>query len=129
MNKRGFTLIEVIGVVTVLSIILIVAVPALTKTLKRNEQNKYNDYIENLNIAAENYVVDKLKAGETFNDYMVFSMGDLIDDGYIKEIMTNPETKEKITRDYKIKVTRDLDGTFKYEIFSPEDLEENNIGE
>lgn len=129
MNRKGFTLIEVIGVVTVLSIILIVAVPALTKTLKRNEQNKYNDYIENLEMAAENYVIDKLQEGEAFNDYMIFSMGDLIDAGYIKEIMTNPETKEKITRDYKIKVTRELDGTFKYEIVNPTDLEENNIGD
>ena len=122
MNKKGFTLVEVRGVVTVLALILIVAVPSLTKTLKKNEQNKYNDYIENLEMAAENYVVDKLQEGQSFNDYMIFSMGDLIDNGYVKEIMTNPETNEKITRDYKIKVTKNADGTFKYEIFSPEEL-------
>ena len=129
MNKKGFTLIEIIGIVVILSVIFIVAVPSLTKTLKKNEQNKYNDYIENLNIAAENYVVDKLQAGETFNDYMEFTIGDLIDAGYIKEIITNPETNETITRDYKIKVTREVDDTFKYEIFNPENLEENNTGE
>lgn len=122
MNKKGFTLIEIIGVVTVLSLILIVAVPSLTKTLKRNEQNKYKDYVDNLKIAAENYVVDKLKSGETFeDDYMSFSIGDLIDAGYIKELITNPVTNEKITRDYEIKVTKEINGTFKYEIINPQE--------
>lgn len=123
-KKNGFTLIEIIGVVTVLSIILIVAVPSLTKTLKRNAQNKYNDYIDNLKIAAENYVIDKLQSGETFNDYMIFSVGDLIDAGYITEVMTNPITNEKVTRNYEIKVTKEIDGTFKYEIFNPQESSE-----
>ena len=116
MNKKGFTLIEVIGVVTVLSIILIVAVPALTKTIKRNEQNKYDEFVSTYETAAENYLVDKFKNGETFEEYMVFSMGELIDAGYIKEILVDPKNNEKITRDYNIKVTQKIDKTYEYKL-------------
>ena len=70
-KQKGFTLIEIIGVVVILSLLLILTVPSLTKTLKRNEQNKYNDYIDNLKIAAENYVVNKLKEGVMIDDVLV----------------------------------------------------------
>ena len=35
-NKRGFTLIEVIGVITVLSLLLLITMPALTKMKSNN---------------------------------------------------------------------------------------------
>lgn len=120
MNKqKGFTLIEIIGVVTILSLILIVAVPSLTKTLKRNEEKKYNDYIENLNIAAENYAVNKLKKGQFFEDgkdYNYISLGQLIDDGYIKDTIKNPENNKILARDSRIKVSKKVDGTFEYDV-------------
>ena len=115
-NKSGFTLIEIIGVVTVLSIILIVAVPSLTRTLKRNEQNKYNDYINNLKIAAENYIVEQLKNGETINDNLKITLGDLIDSGYIKEVIENPENNKKLSRYTAINVTKNLDNTLLYNV-------------
>lgn len=120
MNKqKGFTLVEVIGVVTVLALILVVAVPSLTKTLKRNEQNKYNDYIDNLKIAAENYVVEKLKEGQFFEDgkdYNYISLGDLIDAGYIKNTIINPENDKILSRDSRVKIYKEADNTFSYDV-------------
>ena len=116
MNKRGFTLIEVIGVITVLSIILIVAVPSLTRTLKRNEQNKYNDFIDNLKIASENYVVKLLKSGEVVNETIYMTLGDLIDSGYINETVANPEYNKTLSRDTRIKAYKEVDGTYSYDI-------------
>lgn len=116
MNRKGFTLVEIIGVVTVLALILIVAVPSLTKTLKRNEQKKYDDYIDNLKMAAENYVVSKLKEGLVIGDYFIVSLGDLIDSGYVNDTVTNPQNDQKLTRNTIIKVKKDLDNTFKYNI-------------
>lgn len=120
MNKKGFTLIEIIGVITVLALILIVAVPTLTRTLKRNEQSKYNNYIDNLKIAAESYLVNQLKEGQIFEadkDYTYVSLGDLIDAGYVKESITNPSNDGKLSRDAKVKVIKELDGTFKYDFY------------
>lgn len=117
-NKKAFTLIEVIGVIAILGLILIVAVPSMTKTLKRNEQKKYDNYINNLKLVSENYLVDQLqKKNITFKDDVTyFSLGDIIDAGYIKEIITNPNNDKKISRDTRIKVIRDIDNTYLYEI-------------
>ena len=131
MNKRGFTLIEVIGVITVLSIILIVAVPSLTRTLKRNEQNKYNDFIDNLKIASENYVVKLLKSGEVVNEAIYMTLGDLIDSGYINETVTNPEYNKTLSRDTRIKAYKEVDGTYSYDIHecynTTEDYDKENL--
>lgn len=113
MNKKGFTLIEVIGVVTVLALILIVAVPSLTRTLKRNEQNRYNDYIDNLKVAAENYMVSKLKEGESIDS---IRLGELIDEGYVNDVITNPENDIQLSRSTKITVLDELDSANKYEV-------------
>ena len=119
MNKKGFTLIEIIGVVTVLSLILIVAIPSLTKTVKRNSQNKYNDYIDNIKIAAENYVVDKLKEGsfiEEGKDTNYISLGKLMDVGYVENAVSNPKNNKTLSRDTRIKVQKQPDNTYSYEI-------------
>lgn len=119
-NKRAFTLIEVIGVIATLGLILLVAVPSMTKTLKRNEQKKYDNYITNLKLVSENYLVDQLQKGKiTFNedsDITYFSLGDIIDAGYIKDVITNPNNDKKISRDTRIKATKNMDSTYSFEV-------------
>lgn len=119
-NKRAFTLIEVIGVIATLGLILLVAVPSMTKTLKRNEQKKYDNYITNLKLVSENYLVDQLQKGEiTFNedsDVAYFSLGDIIDAGYVKDVITNPNNDKKISRDTRIKATKNMDSTYSFEV-------------
>lgn len=117
-NKKAFTLIEMIGIITILALILLVALPSMTKTLKRNEQKKYDNYMNNLKIISENYLVDQLqKKNITFVDSVAyFTLGDLIDAGYVKDAITNPGNDKKLSRDTKIKVIRDIDNTYSFEI-------------
>lgn len=117
-KKSGFTLIEIIGVVTILALILLVSVPALTKTLKKNEQKKYDSYVDNLKIATENYIVkqENLMSDITTIGYTYITIQDLIDTKLINELAINPDTEEKLSRDTRIKITKDIDGTFNYEV-------------
>ena len=115
-NKKAFTLVEVIGVITILSLMLLVTVPALTKTLKRNEQKKYDAYIDNLKIVSETYVVKQLKEGIVIGDEYYITLGDLIDSGYVENTIVNPENENKLSRETKIKVSKNLDGSFKYDV-------------
>lgn len=115
-NKKAFTLVEVIGVITILSLMLLVTVPALTKTLKRNEQKKYDAYIDNLRIVSESYVVKQLKEGIVIGDEYYITLGNLIDNGYIENTIVNPENENKLSRDTQIKVTKNLDGSFNYNV-------------
>ncbi len=117
-NKRAFTLIEMIGIITILALIMLIALPSMTKTLKRNEQKKYDNYINNLKLVSENYLVDQLqKKNITFNnDVTYFSLGDIIDAGYVKDVITNPNNDKKISRDTRIKVTQNIDSTYSFEV-------------
>lgn len=116
MNKnRGFTLVEVIGVVLILSLILIISVPSLTRTLKRNEQKKYDAYLDNVKLASENYFVTKVLKNDSVDNYSI-KLGDLIDEGYITEVITNPKNEKKLSRDTEINITKKEDGTYNYEV-------------
>lgn len=117
-NKKGFTLIEMIAIITLLALILLVALPSMTKTLKRNEQKKYDNYINNLKLISESYLVDQLQKENIIfkNDSAYFTLGDIIDAGYIKETITNPDNNKKISRDTKIVVTKNLDSTYSFAV-------------
>jgi len=41
MNKRGFTLVELLGVITILSIIMLIAIPNITSVLDKNKKESY----------------------------------------------------------------------------------------
>lgn len=117
-NKKGFTLIEVIGVITVLSLILLIAMPALTKTLKRNEKQYYNDYVNNLKLATETYIVKNIDDYPQLNDiqgeaYIEISL--LLKNGYIDNIIKNPDLPDEEQPDHVL-VTLNADGTFNYQV-------------
>ncbi len=41
MNKRGFTLVELLGVIIILSIIMLLAIPNVTSVLEKNKKETY----------------------------------------------------------------------------------------
>lgn len=55
MNKKGFTLIEMIGVVIILSIILMIVFPATSRLIKDNDTKKFDYYYDTLLLASESY--------------------------------------------------------------------------
>lgn len=75
MNKKGFTLIELISAIVILALVLIIAIPALGNfaTLARKQQK--NNLIEDIKTNAQRYALD---SGET-----LFFVKDLVDYGYI----------------------------------------------
>ena len=87
MNKKGFTLVEMLGILVVLSIIVVISVPAITGSLKRARQEKYDNWLKSLYIAAEEYTEShreefyEVNAGAT--SYLSIQL--LLDQGYLKE--------------------------------------------
>ena len=41
MNKKGFTLVELLGVIVILSIIMLIAIPNVVSTLERSKKDTY----------------------------------------------------------------------------------------
>ena len=125
MKKHGFTLVEMLGILVVLSIIVVISVPAITSSLKKADQQRYNDWLDNLYIAAEEYVEShredfyEVNAGAT--SYLSIKL--LLDQGYLKDSVKDPETGKDITDVAIVKITVNEDQTLKYELIYKSDLD------
>lgn len=119
MNKKGFTLVELIAIILVLSIILTVVFISLTGSIENTKESEYKNFILNLEMAAETYVNlpgiykdidEKIKNGE----HVQISVYDLISKGIIDEIPTNPKTDGEFTN--YISVTKNSNNEFVFTV-------------
>jgi Tfp pilus assembly protein PilE len=120
MNKYGFTLVELLGTVVVLGLILIFAVPSIVQTMRRAEVNEASAFINRLYNASETYIetnrdaFDQLKTTGGFVD---ISISTLLNEGYIKELGSDPNTLIAVTADDTVTATKNADGTISYALY------------
>lgn len=58
LNRKGFTLVEVIAAVVILSVLMLLLVPSVNSLLQRGKDNSYVDLKQSFLLAAEEYVND-----------------------------------------------------------------------
>ncbi len=83
MNKKGFTLIEIIAAIGILAIILLVVIPNINSLISTNKTRLYEEQENRLKEAAIKYLND-IYFEET--DTMVVTKDVLINGGYINEM-------------------------------------------
>ncbi len=82
-NKKGFTLIELIGVVTLLALIALVVYPAINSVIKNSKEKAYKDQIELLIKAAKEWGIDHAEDLPEEGGTMSLSISSLLQGGYI----------------------------------------------
>ncbi len=118
MKKKGFTLVELLGVLVVLAIMLIVTVPAITSSLKSADQKKYESFVQNITESAELYVESNLELFPELGNVggtAVITVGDLVDNGFLKADLVNPKTDQVVDLKEGILVTVQEDRTKQYQ--------------
>ena len=83
MNKKGFTLIELIGVMIIISILTILVIPTIVKVLKDNKNKLYYTQVDLIENAARLWGSDndeKLSKSEV----TYLSVDKLLSEGYIE---------------------------------------------
>ena len=68
MNKKGFTMIELMAAITLLGIMLTLAVVSVSKYLNKARNTAYKDYEKTLEGAATNYFLDHTGLLPEIND-------------------------------------------------------------
>ncbi|MBR4693346.1 MAG: prepilin-type N-terminal cleavage/methylation domain-containing protein [Bacilli bacterium] len=69
MNKKGFTLIEILAAVTILGILSVLAIGWYTNYLEYSKKNSYKTMAKSISTAAEEYVMDNPGAAtKTFGE-------------------------------------------------------------
>ena len=83
--KRGFTLIEMMIVMAIITIIISIAVPMYQKSLVRAKESVLKNNLFTLRTVIDEYTYDKQKGPQ--------SLQDLVTEGYLRAIPTDPITK------------------------------------
>ncbi|MDD3048373.1 MAG: DUF5011 domain-containing protein [Bacilli bacterium] len=103
MNKKGFTLVELLAAIIILGILALLIVPTVLKTTDQFKEEAYKNMVKNIENAARLYV-DNHKTDDFFvpeinipGSDIYISLQDLIDDGSIKAPITDPKTDSVIS--------------------------------
>ncbi len=94
INKKGFTLVELLVVLVILTVIMTIAIPSVTSSIERSKQKQKNSTIKLLESAAEIYI-DRNK-NTIYNDSYV-SIKAIICDGIMSKEEAKDPTNEKYT--------------------------------
>jgi len=127
MNKKGYTLIEIIVVITLLAIIGTGTIIGGIRINKINKEKEREKLIDKIKVSADVYSTNtKYLSQLENNSYVYVPITELIDSGYLDEVI-NPLTKEEIykERDYdKVLIKKDYMGiiTIQYPLHDVEEL-------
>ena len=106
MNKKGFTLVEIIAVIVLLVTIGGIFTVSMVRKLNDKENNK--DTVKQIISAADAYVsankeeIEKLYEGYNFVD---ITIKDLKNNGLLNDDIIDPNTNEKYSDDEKVRIT------------------------
>ena len=116
MNKKGFTMIELLAVITLLGILTIIAIPSVRTLIEKGKKNYYATQRNQVELAAKEYLKDnpKLLPGEIGGTTEV-NLQDLIDHKYISRVK-DQDKADCDTQATKVKVTRTAKRKYKYEV-------------
>lgn len=114
MNKKGFTLVELLAVIVVIAIIAVIIAPNVIKLFNKSKDKSYDILINNIRTAGENYyqeceygdLSNTSKYGELKctinNNATTVSLGKLVELGILKasgnnNSITNPKNSKNIS--------------------------------
>lgn len=101
MNKKGFTLVELLAIIILLLGICAISYPSLTNYLKNNKETEMDTYKENLCLAAKTYInANKSIYTNMGNvgEIIEVPISELISYGNVENDLVEPETQEKASK-------------------------------
>lgn len=102
MNKKGFTLTELIVVIVIIGLVLLIVIPVSSNIMQNNAEEKGKFYVQTLENAVNTYC-DMYKTNEV-------TLGELKSEGLFKESSNGVRAKLENTDQF----FRENDGTVKF---------------
>lgn len=97
MNKKAFTLVELLAVIIILGIIALIAVPTVFKIIDSSKDELYNDQIVQIENAAKRWTVENAYEEKSYK----VTINELISGGYLEGTKNNkvldPRDKSEMT--------------------------------
>ena len=117
MNKKGFTLIELIAVITLFSIISLLVFGALTGSIRSASVKEMEVYKDNVSRAAQVYVETNLEnyTLDSPGKYIVLKGAKIIEAGYLDKSIKNPSSCS--IEEVNIRIYMENDYTLSYAVY------------
>ena len=97
MNRKGFTLIELIATIVLLGIISSISFVSITKVLKQNKIDNCHTLINNIKSAAKEYVSDNRYKNPFSTKRVETTAKYLVDNNYLSQPIYDPYEKNEMT--------------------------------
>ena len=112
-NKKGFTLMELLGILSLLALLVLVAFPAILNTINRSKNNISSATKQLIFSAADLYAKNNVNIIDTAPGAVnCIRIQSLIDDEYLVADLIDPETGNKIDQDKYVKM--EFSDSYKY---------------
>lgn len=117
MNKKGFTLVELLAVIVLLSIIAVITTPVVINVIGESKEKTYNEQINIIQKAAERWGTQNVNILSTAPCVCVKT---LASKGYLSKIPKNP--KDSTAMNGKVNIGYDEDHkqyVYEYDVNNP----------
>ena len=107
MEKKGFTLVELLAVIIIIGVMGVIIIPTVNKAIKDFRGDTYENQIETIELAASNWATDNpysLPAED--GGVTTITLGSLKSGGYVDVDLKNPKTDKSFPNDLLIEITR-----------------------
>ena len=122
-NKKGFTLVELIGVVILIGLIALIAIPSVDYIITKTKNNAYNRTKDTLKDGLRNWVTDNKELIYEDGEEIIVTLADLKEQGYVEYEIKNPKTSTCLANTMQFKITRVKNSekdTYEYTILGDE---------
>ena len=123
MNKKGFTLIEVLAVIAILAVISIIIIVKVGDSIKISKETLSKKQIDTLITATKKYMIEHCELLPEEDDTRIVTINSLIDNGIIDKDVINPKTNKDVEGCILVKYNED------YNQYEYEYSDDNNMCE
>ena len=109
MNKKGFTLVELLGVIVILSILTLISIPIINSIVKDSQKQVKESNIDTILEAAYSYTLDEdidIELPENNDESISITLDTLKKSGYLKKEIKNADTKEPYADTCTVTITK-----------------------
>jgi len=114
MNKKGFTLVEVLAVIIILLVILSITMPITTSVINNSKNSAYRSQINKILSATYDFSLKNSEFLPNYNKKIYITLSKLQKEGYISTSLTNPKTGESFSNDLVISISN-VGSNYKYD--------------
>ena len=114
MNKKGFTLVELLAIIFILTILMVIVLPTVSSVINKSKEATHNVQIDYILKSAYDYSLKNGVDLPNYNETKYITLNELKSNDLLDGDVINPKTKEKFDDDLVISISN-VGSNYKYD--------------